>query len=410
MDFRLSEEEDLFRASVKEFCEKNITPVWVDIDEKGEIPVSLIKAMADQGLIAPIISSEYGGSEGSCLMAALSIEEIAYAEPSVSTAVYLLLHTAWPFILQQYGSEDAKREILPKICKGEGFFGIASTESQGGSDVSTFRTLTAKQTDNKKWILNGEKVLISGMDNVKRLPWGGGWFTIARSGSLDLKHKTLTAFAFLAKKNGETVPGYEYSNYPEIGRHGIHTGGINLSSIEIEDKYRIGEVNEGFKLAMEGFNLARCLIGGASIGVARWVLDYIKDWIKERKVWGKPLAQNQGISFKYADLYAEVEAARLLVYKAAQLADRFYLKKDPTVSLTDVAIASACAKLKAPEIAVRTCEEALKIYGGMGYFKEVPLYRAWLGIFSYVIGAEGAQNIMRYIIARNIIGADYVKI
>ncbi len=319
MDFRLSEEENLFRESVKDFCTRNVAPIWVDIDEKGEIPMRLIQGLADQGLVAPIISSEYGGSEGSCLLAALSVEEIAYAEPSISIAVYLLLHAAWPFILQQYGSEDAKKEILPKVCKGDAFFGIASTESQSGSDVSSFRTLTAKQKENKNWVLDGEKVLISGMDDVERLPWGGGWFTIGRSGPFESKHKSLTAFALLTRKDGEKATGYEYSNYPEIGRHGIHTGGISVSNFEIEDKYRIGDVNGGFKPAMEGFNLARCLIGAASLGVARWVLDYILEWIKERKIWGKALAQNQGISFKYA------ESIRYLCSFINQQTCRFHL-------------------------------------------------------------------------------------
>jgi acyl-CoA dehydrogenase len=212
------------------------------------------------------------------------------------------------------------------------------------------------------------------------------------------------------KKNGERLPGFEYSVYEEIGRHSVKTGAVTFTDFEVDDKYRIGNVNEGFRIAMEGFNLARSLVGVASVGVARWALDEGLRWIKERKLWGKPIAAFQGVNFKFAELYAELEAVKWLCYKAAWLADRYYRMKDRNISLKDVALAAAAAKLRAPELAAEICCEVMKWHGGMAYFKEVPVYRAWEGVMSYIVGAEGSQNIMKYIIARNIIGEEYTPL
>jgi len=410
MDFKFNEEEELFRKSSHEFFQKNVAPIWTEIDEKRWVPLELVKKMAKQGLLATTISEEYGGPGGSAVMATIAVEESAYAEPSVSIAPLLLVNNAWTYMLQTYGTEEAKQELLPHITAGDALYCAASTESQGGSDVGGFRTLTAKRKDDRTWVLNGEKVLVTFMDHMDQSPWGGGYFLIARSGPLEKRHKALTAFNFLVKKEGKRTPGYEFANFEEIGRHGVHTGSITLSDVEIEDKYRIGDENKGFYVAMEGFNFARCMVGIATIGAARWALEQGREWIKERKLFGKPISSFQGVSFKFAELYAQLEAARLMCYRAASFADRYYVKKDPTISVMDVAVASACAKMMAPEIAVAVFEEVMKWHGGMAYFKEIPLYRGWLGAFSYTIGAEGPQNTMRYIIARNLIGPEYCPI
>jgi acyl-CoA dehydrogenase len=317
MNFGFTDEEILFRNAVVDFCRRKISPIWVKIDEKGEIPLELIKDIAAQGLFGITLSSPYGGQAGTATMAAIAIEEVAYHDPALAIPVLLLIHNSWPRILEAYGTDEAKDEILPRVTRGECIFSIASTEVQGGSDVAGIRTLTAKRKDHKTWVLNGEKSLISFMPAVEKLPWGG-WFTIARSGALEEKHRTITDFAFLARKEGKTTEGFSYSVFEEIGRHGVKTGTVSLKNIEIEDKYRIGEVNRGFKVAMEGFNLARCLVGVASVGAARWALDQGLAYIKERRAFGRVLASFQGVNFKFAELYGQLEAAKLLCYKAAK--------------------------------------------------------------------------------------------
>lgn len=408
LDLGFSEDEAIFRKNIHEFFERRVAPSWVSIDERGEIPVDLLKELGKSGLIAMLVSPEYGGPGSSMVSSTIALEEAGYADPSLATAVYLLVSTAWPYMVQLYGSEEAKSEILPKVASGEGFFGIASTEAQGGSDIAGFRTMRASRRKDGEWVISGEKSIVGGMVDVERLPWGGGWFLITRSGAVDDRHRSLTTFAFLAKKDGKKVDGYEYHIMEEVGRHGVKTGSIRLSDVAVDDRYRLGEVNGGFRVAMQGFNLARCLVGAASVGAARWALDRGLDWLKQRNMRDRPLASYQGVNFRFADLYAELDAARLLCYKAAWLADRYYFKKDPTVSVNDIAVASACAKLKAPEAAFQVFQEVMKWHGGMSFFKDLPFHRGLLGVLAYLVGAEGSQNVMRYLIARNIMGPDYV--
>ena len=159
-------------------------------------------------------------------------------------------------------------------------------------------------------------------------------------------------------------------------------------------------------MAMEGFNLARAIIGAASIGVARWLLDRAREWVKERKVFDRPIAAYQGVSFKYAELYARLEAARLAVYRAAWLADKYYREAAPGYTVHDVATAGAIAKYLAVGLAVEVGLEVMKWFGGASYFRELPVNRALLGALSYYVGAEGAENIMKLIIARNLLGRE----
>jgi len=407
MDFKFSEEEELFRESVIEFCKRHIEPVWVELDEKGKIPIELIKKMGEQGLFCIPCSDTYGGMGGTYLMAAIAVEEIAYHEPAVGLAVYALLNNGWPYALELFGTEEAKQEIISKVASGEAFYGIASTEPHGGSDVAGTRMRAEKKGD--VWVLNGEKVYISGVRELQELPYGGGFFTVTRTGTLEEGRKGLTAFSVLPKWKGEIKPGFEPSIYDDIGRHALSTGGFKLTDFEVEDVYRLGNVGEGFYLVMQGFNLARILVAAACVGSARWALDQAINYFREKKIFGRYLSSFQGVSFKFAELYAELEMVRLMVYKAAWMADKIYKEKDPAYKPRDLNIPVSIVKMKAPELATKIYEEVLKWLGAYGYTKECNVYRGWLGTFSYTIGAEGAQNIMRYIIARDVIGREYVR-
>lgn len=405
MDFKFSEEEKIFRESVREFCQNNIAPMWVEMDEKRELPLDLYKRMAAQGLFGIPVKPEYGGSGGTLTMACIALEEIAYAEPSVAIPVYTLLQNGWPYALQLFGSEEAKQEILPKVCDGTGFYSIATTETQGGSDLAGIKMAAAKHGD--KWILNGEKVYISGVEEVQKLDWGGGWFTLVRTGGSGAQG--LTVISVLAKRDGKIAEGFEPSMFEEIGRGGLTTGGFKLTDFEVEDKYRVGEVNKGMSISLQCFNLARIVVAAACLGSARWALDQGIDYIKQRKLFGRMISSFQGISFREADLYMKLEAAKLFVYKAAWLADRIYLYNDPDFSVYDLNVPATIAKYWVPDTCAEIYQEVLKWFGAYGYTKECPLYRGWLGTWSYNIGAEGAMNVLKYIIARDTIGKEYIK-
>jgi acyl-CoA dehydrogenase len=209
------------------------------------------------------------------------------------------------------------------------------------------------------------------------------------------------------KKDGVRVNGISYRPWTEFARKGLDTSVLTIDNVEVEDKYRIGPVNSGFKIAMEGFNLARTTIGSVCVGCARWLMDRAVEWVRTRVVFGKPIAAYQGVSFKLAEFATELEAAKLLSYRAAMAADKYYREK--AGSLNEVARLGAMAKLKCAKLAVDLGEEVMKIYGGAAYYKETPIFRAWLAAFSYVIGAEGAENILKLIVAREVIGREYVE-
>jgi len=409
VNFEFTEEQKIFRDSVKEFLQKHLQPVWVDIDEKHRIPTELIYKMGEQGFFAIPVPEEYGGQGGDFLSAAIAVEEIAYHDPSVAVAVYTLLNNAWPYILYLYGTEEAKQIILPEVGRGRAFFGIASTEPHGGSDVAGTRTRAERRGD--VYVANGEKIFISGVREVMEQLDMGGWYLIARTGTLEQRHRGISGFALLGKYKGERTPGIEYSILNTIGRHGISTGILNLNNVEIPAKMLVGQENKGFYYAMEGFTLARILVAAANVGAARWGLEQAIEWSKNRTMYEdqRPITRFQGVSFRIAEAAMELEATRLLVYKAAWMADRIYIKREAGLKPKDLNFFSASAKLKAVQTSFQVLSLAMELYGAASYVKETNIARSFIGALSYYVGAEGAQNIMRYIIAREVIGREYVK-
>ncbi len=402
----LTEEHKLFREAVREFLAKELAPRWDKIDEEHRIPTELIHKMGEQGFFAIPVPEEYGGQGGDFISAVIAVEEIGYHDPSVAVAVFTLLNNAWPFILYKYGG-DVKQEILEKVGKGRGFFGIASTEPQGGSDVASFRTKAEKRDG--KYVVEGEKIFISGVrEGLEQLDLGS-WFLIARTGPMEAKHKGLSAFAFIGKKDGKIVDGLEYTILNTIGRHGISTGMLTLKGVEIPEEHLIGQENRGFYYAMEGFTLARILVAAANVGAARWALERAIEWGRDRILFDRPITAFQGVSFPIAEVAVELESARLLVYEAAWMADRIYIKQEPGLKPKDLSFYSAAAKLKAVEAGFKAFEVAMKTFGAASYVKETNIARGFLGVLSYLVGAEGAQNIMKYIVAREVIGREYVK-
>ncbi len=395
MDFSYSEEQELFRKSVREFCEKKLAPHAAEIDG-GEIPLDVLKDMAAFGLLGITISEEYGGQRADFVTATIAAEEIARADISMATAVYYLVEAGWGFLMERYAGKKAKEEILPDVTKGKKFLGIASTEATGGSDISSISTLMEKR--NGKLVINGAKTFISGVREAAK--YGGGYVAIVKT-SPELGHKGLS-LCYLPVKD---IEGITTSIFRQMGREGISTGTININNVEIPEHYLIGEWNSGFYYAMEGFNCARTLVAAACIGAAEKALESGIEYIKERKAFGNPLAKFEGIQFQLAEAYTRLESARLLVYKAAWMLDKMYAEKK--FSHKDINKAVACAKLVAPTIAFDIIRDVLTWYGAYGYTKEAGLERGLRGVASYIIGAEGAQNIMKIIIGRELLGKEF---
>ncbi len=401
----MTSDQKLFQESVRHGLERILGGRrWVEIDETGAIPAEVIREFGKLGILAMVCPEELGGQGGGWVEAAIAAEEVGYHDPSMSLAVYTLLNNAWPYVLSKHSTPEISAMIVERVAAGEMFFGIASTEPQGGSDVAGIRTRAEKS--GKGFKVFGEKILISGVREALETLDYGGWLLLARSGGEG--HRGVTALAFTPKWEGKLEDGVEYSILDTIGRHGISTGVLRIEGAEIPYERIVGGEGRGFYIAMEGFPLARILVAAANVGAARWALERGVEWARERRLFGgKPISSFQGVSFPLAEAFVELEAARLLVYKAAWVADRFTMGE---ASREELNIYSASAKIKAVETAVNVFQTVMKTYGGISYTKEVDIHRGLLGSLSYLVGAEGTQNIMRYIVARDLIGREYVKL
>ena len=398
MDFEFSEEEKLWRKTVREFSEKNITPKIREIEKNRLIPDSLLKKMGELGLLAPTVSKEYGGADLSWIMSSIAAEELGRADLSLSIPVLYLVEAAWGFILNKYGTSEVKKEYLTRVTKGEAFCGIAVTEPTGGSDiVGALQTKAEKK--NGEWILNGEKMFISGVAESSR--FGGVHLTLARTDP-SAGHKGFSMFAVPIKD----IDGISTTILEDMGREGISTGGFKMEDVHLPEEYLIGELNRGFYYAMEGFSAARTLIGATCIGAAEAALEMGMEHIKTRKSFGRPLGNFEGIQFPLAEHYTNIESIKLIVYKTAWMMDKLY--KENKFSHHNIALYAAMSKLKAPQYAFNAMNEVADWLGAIGYTKEYPIEMGIRGIRSYSIGAEGTLNIMRIIIARELLGREYL--
>lgn len=396
MDFALSEEEKLFRKSVRDFCEETIAPRAAVIDDEGEIPADVIKAMGGRGLLAPTVSREHGGAGIGFMKTAIAATEIARADTSMATAVYFLVGAGWGFILDRYGTKEAKAEVLPRFATGESFLGIASTEAHGGSDIAGTTTTLIRKGD--ELVVDGNKAYISGVREAAET--GGGFVTVVKTDP-GLGHKGLS-LCYLPVKGGS---GVAVSRSRQMGREGISNGFITIKDVRIPEHYLIGEWNKGFYYAMEGFNCARTLVAAACIGAAEKVLETGIEQVKRRKVFGIPIGKFEGIQFQLAEDYAKLESARLLVHKAAWALDLFYGEKK--IGHDELNRTVATAKLMAPTIAFEIIKDVMMWHGAYGYTKEAGLEKGLRGVMSYLVGAEGAMNIMKLIIGKELLGKDF---
>jgi acyl-CoA dehydrogenase len=371
-----------------------------EMDSRGEIPQEILRSMGEMGLLLMTSPQEHGGTGADWVTACIAAEELGYADVSIALPVLWLVESSWGYVVDRYCSEQVRDDCIRKAFKGDAFIGIASTESGGGSDVAAFKS-TAEKVGNE-WILNGEKMYISGTEEAKKL--GGGYFVIARTSPApaDAMHRGMTGFYLPINAKGVEVN----KRFEDMGRMAISTGGFKMENVRVPDAYRIGEVDKGFYLTMEGFDNARILIAAVCVGAARRALDIGMDYIKERKAFGRPIGKFEGIQFELADDWAQLEALKSLTYRTAWMQDKRY--KEGKFSPLEVSRMIAACKLIAPHFAFDVFKHAMIWMGAYGYTKECPLEMGLRGIMSYCVGAEGASNIQRTVIARELLGKEYI--
>jgi acyl-CoA dehydrogenase len=401
MDFEMTPEQQLWKNTVREFAEGELEPIARKIDEEWHrVPDEIIKKMADLGIFAVTIPEEYGGMAmpgEEMQYAMITIHELARGELSMSLPVYTLLCIGWSMIMVKFGTKEAKEEVLPKVASGEWFFGINTTEPGGGSDLANIKTVGVSKGDH--WVVNGEKAYISGVREATER--GGGHATLFKTAP-ELGYKGATFAYFPAN-----APGTTYSTYSDMGRMGLSTGGFVYKDVEIPKKYILGEENKGFYANMEGFNVARIVVAAACLGGAEKCLEISRDYVKQRVLFGRPLANFEGISFEIADDYAQLEMLKLMLHKAAWMIDQ-HNSGNTSITFKDINKAVAMCKAHSPMLGVDVAKHGMMYHGGFGYTKDTPLEMALRGTMSYVVGAEGGHHVMKIIIARDYIGDEAV--
>ena len=399
IDFELTEEQKMIVESVREFGESKIAPIALEMEEKKEIPRDVVKGMAELGLIACTVDEKYGGAGLDAVTAGLIAGELARADPTGSIPVFYLVQAAWGHVFNKYGTEEAKQEIFPKVTKGDWFLGIATTESNIGSDLANMRT-KIQPTENG-YVLNGEKMYISGVREA--YTYGGGHMTLARQ-DLDAGTRGMT-FAFVPLNKDGPYPGITPTYVDDLGREGMSTGGFTLDNVEIPKEYLIGEEKKGFYIVHEGYEYARALIANICANAGMKAIEDAMEYAKERKAFGRPIAKFQGVQFPLVEGYTKMQALHHLAMEALWAIDQ---EQKGKVSRFEVSKRAAMAKMFAMDWSMEAINNALQVYGAFGYTKECPAQAALRAVRSFG-WAEGTREIMKIIVARETLGKEYIS-
>src|ERR671923_1977778 len=373
MNFDLTPEQQDVRRLVREFAEQEVRPVAEELDRTKSFPYEIVEKLGGLGLMGIPYPEEYGGGGADMLAYTIVIEELARVDSSV--AITVAAHTSlgtWP--LYAFGSEQQKSEWLPQLCSGEKLGAFGLTEPEAGSDAGATRT-TAQLADGE-WVIDGAKQFITNAGTDI-----SGFVTItARTGEKEISNILVPS----------GTPGYAIGEpYRKMGWNASDTRPLSFEDCRVPEANLLGRRGEGFKQFLQILDGGRIGVAAMGVGLAQGALDEAISYAKERRAFGQPISKFQTIQAKLADMSAEIEAARLLTYKAAIQKDR-----DESFTLT-----AAQAKLKTGRLAVRACEEAVQIHGGYGYIEEYPVCRFYRDAKILTIG-EGTDEVQQMVIAR----------
>jgi len=377
MDFSLSKEHQDIRKAVREFAEGEISPIAEEIEEKDEFPVELFHKMGDLGFLGVAYPEEYGGSGAGHLAHVITVEELNRVSSAASLYSVCVVFSGMPIYL--FGTEEQKQKWLVPFIRGKSLNSFASSEPQSGSDVAGIQTNAVLQGD--QWLINGSKIFITNAG----YPLCAAVTITAVTGK---KPDGRNELSLIAVPTG--TPGYSMSsNQKKIGWHGVDTRELFFSDCLVPEENLIGKKGAGVRQTLTVFSMTRAYIAGMAVGLSQGCLDYSLDYAKKRVVFGQPISKYQSIQFKFSDMVTEIEAARLLTYKAATLMDQGKpFEWDASL-----------AKLFACEMAIRVVNEAIDIHGGYGCTREFPVGR-FLGDTKVLQIGEGTPEIQRLVIAR----------
>ena len=378
MDFLLTQEQEILRDSVKNFAEKEIRPRIKESDTKGEWPVELTQKLADMGLLGIVIPPEYSGAGYTNVDYVIILEEISKVDPSVGLVV-AAHNSLCSNHINLFGNEEQKKKYLTRLASGQTLGAWGLTESEAGSDAAALKTRAVK--DGKEWVLNGTKRFITNGSLAEI-------HVVIAITDPEKGRKGISAF-ILEKGTEGFKPGKKED---KLGIRSADTSELIFEDVRIPAENILGEEGGGYRQAMAILDGGRISIAGFSLGIAAGALEASLKYAKERVQFSKPIADFQAIQWMLADGFTELEAARLLSYRAAYLEDQG--KKIPKES--------AMAKLFASELAVKASSMAVQIFGGYGFTKEYPVEKFYRDSKLATIG-EGTSEIQRWIIAQKVL-------
>jgi hypothetical protein len=380
MDFRLSDEQELLRRSVREFCEAEIRPNVRDWDEAQHFPKELLSKLAELGLMGIQFAPEYGGAGMSAVDYCICIEELARVDPSVSLSVAAHNGLGASHIAM-FGSAEQKQKFLTPLAKGEKLAAWGLTEPSSGSDAAAMRTNAVRDGDS--WVLNGSKAFITHGKS-------GDTMVVMAVTDKSKGNKGISAFIVERGTDGFLAGKKE----DKLGMRASETSEVIFQNCRIPACQLIGQEGQGFIQTLQVLDAGRIGIAALAVGLAEGAYEASRHYAFQRKQFGRPIGTFQSIRWKLVDNAARVEAARLLTYRAAWL-------KDQGRRMT---LESSMAKLYASEIAVRASEDAVQIHGGYGFVKDYPAEKFFRDVKLTTIG-EGTSEVQRLVIARQLLAA-----
>ena len=377
MNFELTEQQKLFQKVIREFCEKELKPIASKIDQEEYLPLELYKKMGQMGLMGMTVPQEFGGAGIDRVSYMIALEEISRV--CGSTGITVEAHNSLGIgHIYERGTDKQRKKYLPKLCSGETFAAWALTEPNAGSDAASVQT-TAVLKGNE-WVINGTKQFITSGDIAE---------TVVVMAKTDKEKGAKGISAFIVEKD---TPGFKVGQLEDkLGLRGSHTAELIFEDCRVPKEKLLGEKDMGFIGAMDILDRGRTAIGAMSVGIARGALEESIEYAKQRQQFSRPIGKFQAIQWMIADMATEIDAARLLVHRAAFLEDQ----KKP------FSIEASMAKLFGSEIAMRATRNAIQIFGGYGYTKEYPLERYFRDIKLCQIG-EGTSEVQRMVISKRL--------
>jgi len=377
LDFALTSEQKLFEKTVHEFCEKEIKPLAKKIDREEYFPWELYKKMGKMGLMGMTVPRKYGGAGIDRVSYMIALEEISRV--CGSTGIVIEAHNSLGVgHIFEKGTEEQRKKYLPKLTSGKAVAAWALSEPNAGSDAASIQTTAV--LDGDEWVLNGNKQFITS-GNIAEV--------VTVMAKTDKEKGAKGISAFIVEKD---TPGFKAGQLEDkLGLRGSRTAELILEDCRLPKKNLLGEKDMGFIGAMNILDRGRTAIGAMAVGIARGALEESIGYAKQRQQFGKPIGKNQAIQWMIADMATEIDAARLLVYRAAYLED----KNVP------FSIEASMAKLFGSEIAMRATVKAIQIHGGYGYMRDLPLERFYRDVKLCEIG-EGTSEVQRMVIAKRL--------